>query len=60
MFGYHVSDPERYGVVGFDEQGRANSIAESLKSLPIMRCLYCLDGRAPALAAKLIRPLEGS
>ena len=28
VFGYHVSDPERYGVVGFDEQGRASSIVE--------------------------------
>ncbi len=28
VFGYYVSDPERYGVVGFDAQGNATSIEE--------------------------------
>ncbi len=28
VFGYHVLDPERYGVVAFDETGRATSIEE--------------------------------
>ncbi len=28
MFGYHVDDPERFGVVEFDAQGRAVSIEE--------------------------------
>lgn len=28
VFGYWVRDPERYGVVSFDEEGRASSIAE--------------------------------
>lgn len=28
VFGYRVSDPERYGVVGFDENGRVTSIEE--------------------------------
>ena len=28
LFAYHVQDPERYGVVSFDANGRANSIEE--------------------------------
>lgn len=32
VFGYHVSDPERYGVVEFDQQGRAISIEEKPKT----------------------------
>src|SRR5688572_29126455 len=28
IFAYHVKDPERYGVVEFDPQGRARSIEE--------------------------------
>jgi len=32
IFGYHVNDPERYGVVEFDASGRAISIEEKPKS----------------------------
>ena len=32
IFGYHVNDPERYGVVEFDAHGKAVSIEEKPKS----------------------------
>jgi glucose-1-phosphate thymidylyltransferase len=32
IFGYHVNDPERYGVVQFDAEGRALSIEEKPKA----------------------------
>jgi len=31
VFAYHVQDPERYGVVGFNEQGQATSLEEKPK-----------------------------
>ena len=53
VFGYRVADPERYGVVGFDDAGRVNRIVEK-PSLPpsnyAVTGLYFLDGTAPARA----------
>jgi len=54
VFGYHVSDPERYGVAAFDAQGRVTQIIEKPKNPPssfAITGLYFLDGRAPDIAA---------
>ena len=56
VFGYRVADPERYGVVGFDETGKVNQIIEKPKVPPsnyAVTGLYFLDARAPELAAKV-------
>jgi glucose-1-phosphate thymidylyltransferase len=56
IFAYFVRDPERYGVVAFDEAGRAVSIEEkpaSPKSNYAVPGLYFYDGEAPAIAASL-------
>ena len=58
VFGYHVSDPERYGVAAFDASGRVTGIVEKPKVPPssfAITGLYFLDGRAPEIAAQ-IRP----
>ena len=58
MFAYHVSDPERYGVVGFDETGRATSIEEKPKvprSEFAVTGLYLYDEKVVDIAAS-IRP----
>ncbi len=58
VFGYRVSDPERYGVVDFDRDGRVLSIIEKPekpKSAYAVTGIYFLDGDAPA-RAKTIKP----
>ncbi|MBL8251630.1 MAG: glucose-1-phosphate thymidylyltransferase RfbA [Candidatus Competibacter sp.] len=58
VFGYYVSDPERYGVVSFDGQGRAISIEEkpkAPKSNYAVTGLYFYDNDV-ANVAKTIRP----
>ena len=56
VFGYHVTDPERYGVVEFNADGKAISIVEKPpvpKSNYAVTGLYFLDGDAPARAKKI-------
>ena len=56
VFGYHVSDPERYGVVDFDRDGNVRAIIEKPARPPsnfAVTGLYFLDGRAPELAARV-------
>lgn len=56
VFAYHVSDPARYGVVDFDNAGRARSIEEKPtkpKSNWAVTGLYFYDEHAPRYAANL-------
>ena len=62
VFGYHVSDPERYGVAAFDADGRVTQIIEKPKNPPssfAITGLYFLDGRAPDIAARIKPSLRG-
>ena len=56
VFGYHVADPERYGVVGFDPDGSVRQIIEKPEVPPsnyAVTGLYFLDGTAPARARRV-------
>ena len=58
VFGYHVIDPERYGLVGFDDAGRVNQIIEKPADPPsnyAVTGLYFLDGDA-SKRARAIKP----
>jgi glucose-1-phosphate thymidylyltransferase len=56
VFGYYVQDPERYGVVEFDANGKVRDLLEKPESPPsnyAVTGIYFYDERAPALAKAL-------
>lgn len=58
VFGYRVADPERYGVIDFDEAGRVRAIIEKPTVPPSQYAvtgLYFLDATASA-RARQVRP----
>jgi glucose-1-phosphate thymidylyltransferase len=60
IFGYEVSDPTQYGVVGFSENGLADSIVEKPtkpRSNFAVTGLYFLDGNA-SVRAHNVKPSE--
>ncbi len=62
VFGYMVSDPERYGVVEFDSNGEAVSIEEKpkqTKSKWAVTGLYFYDNRVVDVAAGIKPSLRG-
>ena len=62
VFGYRVSDPERYGVVAFDADGKVSSIEEKPvkpKSSYAVTGLYFYDGRVADMAASLKPSVRG-
>ncbi len=62
VFGYHVSDPEQYGVVAFDKNGNVESIIEKPEVPPsnfAVTGLYFLDGSASELAKRVAPSARG-
>ncbi len=62
VFGYYVQDPERYGVVEFDAEGRVIELLEKPARPPsnyAITGIYFYDTRASALAKSLAPSARG-
>ena len=62
VFGYKVTNPEHYGVVEFDRNGKAVSLEEKParpKSNYAVTGLYFYDSRAPDIAADILPSARG-
>jgi glucose-1-phosphate thymidylyltransferase len=62
VFGYQVKDPERYGVIAFDDDGRVQDIIEKPKSPPspyAVTGLYFYDNRVVDIARHLTPSKRG-
>jgi len=62
VFGYRVSDPQRYGVVGMNAEGQVTQILEKPENPPshyAVTGLYFLDGSAPDRARKITPSARG-
>jgi glucose-1-phosphate thymidylyltransferase len=62
VFGYRVADPERYGVVDFDEDGKVKSIVEKPTVAPspfALTGIYFVDETAPKRAKSVTPSARG-
>jgi glucose-1-phosphate thymidylyltransferase len=62
IFGYYVTDPERFGIVEFDDEGKVISVEEKPKNPKSNYCitgLYFYDKRAVEYAKKVKPSLRG-
>jgi glucose-1-phosphate thymidylyltransferase len=62
VFGYYVHDPERYGVVQFDAEGKVTDLLEKPPKPPsnyAVTGVYFYDERAPQLARSIKPSVRG-